>query len=73
MKCDRCPLFSHWDNESDRGESCRLFGDGWGSQFQYENDNGIVGCYIDKNYIKKVEKDIDEARRRYVDWQLHNW
>lgn len=71
MKCDRCPLFSYWDNESDRGESCGIFGDSWDAPFQYQDKEGTtVGCYLDKNYIKKHERQIDEERKRYVDWCL---
>ena len=60
MRCNRCPLFSSWNNESDRGEACAIFGDDWGNRFQYENKEGteIVGCYIEKAYIKKVEKEV---------------
>ena len=56
MKCAKCPLYSYWSNENDRGESCGLFGDGWDSEFQYEDKEGtIIGCYIDRNYIKKAD------------------
>ena len=57
MRCSKCPLFSSWNNESDKGEACVIFGDGWGSPFQYENKEGTetIGCYIEKAYIKKVE------------------
>ena len=60
MRCNICPLFSSWNNESDRGEACAIFGDGWDSRFQYENKEGteVVGCYIEKAYIKKVEKEM---------------
>lgn len=55
MKCNKCPLFRSWNNENDRGESCGLFGDGWDSNFQYENKDGdIIGCYIEKAYIDKI-------------------
>ena len=61
MKCAGCPLFTSWNNESDRGEACGLFGDGWDSQFQYEDKDGnIVGCYIDRHFIEKVEREFDE-------------
>ena len=74
MKCNICPLFHSWNNESDSGESCGLFGDSWDSQFQYEDKEGtIVGCYIDKHYIKKHEERIDEERRRFVDYQIKHW
>lgn len=60
MKCNKCPLFSSWNNESDKGEACAIFGEGWDSRFQYENKEGteIIGCYIEKAYINKVEKDM---------------
>ena len=45
MQCNICPLFSSWSNESDSGEACALFGDGWDSQFMYERNNQIWGCY----------------------------
>lgn len=58
MKCSKCPLYSCWSNESDRGESCGLFGDAWDSQFQYEDKEGtIVGCYIDRHYIEKADEE----------------
>ena len=65
MKCNVCPLFSRWSNESDRGESCGLFGDGWDSKFQYENKTGdVVGCYVDRHLIDKIaaaERENDES------------
>lgn len=61
MRCARCPLFRSWSNESDSGEACALFGDAWDSRFQYEDDYGsVVGCYIDRHYIKIVDEEIDE-------------
>ena len=61
MKCENCPLFESWSNESDRGEACAIFGDAWDSQFQYEDKHGeVIGCYIEKAYINKVEKGIYE-------------
>ena len=64
MRCAKCPLYSYWNNENDRGESCGLFGDGWDSQFQYEDKDGTtIGCYIDRNYIKKA----DDAYTQYLD------
>ena len=60
MKCVICPLYSCWDNESDKGEACAIFGDDWSSRFQYEDKNGTtVGCYLDKHYIQKVERERD--------------
>ena len=60
MRCNNCPLFSSWNTESDRGEACAIFGEDWGNRFQYEDKEakGIVGCYIEKAYIKKVEKEM---------------
>ena len=60
MRCNNCPLFISWNNESDRGEACAIFGEDWGNRFQYEDKNAkeIAGCYIEKAYIKKVEKEM---------------
>lgn len=66
MQCHICPLFSSWNNESDSGEACALFGDGWDSQFMYERDNQIWGCYIEKVYINKVEQRIEKHRAEEV-------
>ena len=61
MKCANCPLFESWSNESDSGEACAIFGDECDSQFQYEDKHGeVIGCYIEKAYINKVEKGIHE-------------
>ena len=61
MKCVKCPLYSSWNNESDRGEACGLFGDAWDNALQYEDKEGtIVGCYVDRHYIEKAD-------RRYLD------
>ena len=44
MKCSKCPLFHSWNNESDKGESCGLFGDGWDNDLQYEDGaHGLPG------------------------------
>ncbi len=67
MQCNLCPLFSSWNNESDSGEACALFGDGWDSQFQYERNGTIVGCYIEKAYIKKVERRIEKHYEEAVE------
>lgn len=67
MQCNLCPLFSSWNNESDSGEACALFGDGWDSQFQYERNGTIVGCYIEKAYIKKVERRIEKHYEKEVE------
>ena len=59
MKCAKCPLYSSWNNESDHGECCGIFGDTWDSPFQYEDKDGtVIGCYIEKAYIDKVENRI---------------
>ena len=68
MKCANCPLYHYWNTESDRGEECGLFGDGWDSQFQYEDEHGIVGCYIDRHYIKKVDDEYDKQYDFVDEW-----
>ena len=61
MKCCRCPLYHYWRNESDRGEDCAIFGDGWDSPFQYEDKEGtIIGCYLDRHFIEKADAERDE-------------
>ena len=61
MRCCNCPLFHSWNNESDSGAECGIFGDGWDSRFQYEDSEGTtIGCYIEKAYINKVEKEMCE-------------
>lgn len=61
MKCCRCPLYHYWSNESDRGEDCAIFGDGWDSPFQYEDKEGtIIGCYLDRHFIEKADAERDE-------------
>ena len=61
MKCERCPLYHRWDTESDRGEACAIFGDGWDSIFQYEDKDGnIVGCYLDRHFIEKKDAERNE-------------
>ena len=63
MKCNHCPLYHFWSNESGRGEDCDIFGDAWDSPLQYEDKIGnIVGCYVDRHYINKV------AESDYQDW-----
>lgn len=70
MRCAGCPLFTSWNNESDRGEACGLFGDGWDSRFQYEDKDGnIVGCYIDRHFIKKA----DEAYQEHLLQEAELW
>ena len=60
MKCNKCPMYHYWNNESDRGEACAIFGDGWDSPFQYEDKNGTVGCYLDRHFIEKADAERDE-------------
>ena len=70
MKCNNCPLFSSWNNESDRGESCGLFGDSWDSPFQYEDKIGnIVGCYIDRHLIEKT----DQRYMEHLEQEAESW
>lgn len=73
MKCAKCPLFTSWNNESDRGESCGLFGDGWDDRLQYEDKEGTtIGCYVDRHYIEKVDdayqKHIAEEAESFAKW-----
>lgn len=68
MKCVKCPLFSSWNNENDKGEDCGLFGDGWDNPLQYEDKNGtIIGCYVDSNYIKRRNKEYCEYLRQMAE------
>lgn len=73
MKCSRCPLFHSWNNESDKGESCGLFGDGWDNDLQYEDGAGcVVGCYVDRHFIEKADKryleHIEKEAADYEEW-----
>lgn len=75
MKCAKCPLYSSWNNESDRGESCGLFGDAWDNAFQYEDKEGNVqGCYVDRRYIEKADRRYLEHLEReaelYEAWEI---
>ena len=72
MKCVRCPLYHSWNNESDKGEACGIFGDGWDSPFQYEDKEGTtVGCYLDRHFIEKADAERDEyyasMAQHYID------
>lgn len=68
MRCDRCPLFESWNNENGSGEVCSIFGDDWENRFQYEDKHGtVIGCYIEKAYINKVEKQIEEYHNKIVE------
>ena len=67
MRCDYCPLFESWNNESGSGANCAIFGDDWGNRFQYEDKHGtVIGCYIEKAYINRVEREIEKAHESYV-------
>lgn len=73
MKCANCPLFSSWNNENDRGESCGLFGDSWDNRLQYEDKDGTtIGCYVDRHYIEKADdayqKHIAEEAESFAKW-----
>ena len=75
MKCRRCPLYHSWSNESDRGESCGLFGDGWDNDLQYEDKEGCtVGCYVDRHYIENVDRryleHLDLEATAYENWMI---
>ena len=67
MKCAKCPLYHSWNNEYDKGESCGLFGDGWDNDLQYEDETGVVGCYVDRHYIEKADKRYTDAIEQEVD------
>ena len=71
MKCACCPLYTSWNNESDKGEACGLFGDAWDSRFQYEDKDGtIAGCYIDRHFIEKTDMEIEEHwMREAASWE----
>lgn len=73
MRCNKCPLFTSWNNESDRGEACGLFGDTWDNPLQYEDKIGnITGCYVDRHYIVKADQryieHIAQEAEAYVEW-----
>lgn len=71
MRCYKCPLFAGWNNENGSDENCGMFGDAWDSRFQYEDKEGtVIGCYIEKAYIDKAEKEIEECHEAYVDAYL---
>ena len=71
MKCAKCPLYTSWNNESDRGEACGLFGDAWDNAFQYEDKDGtIVGCYIERHYINKIDKEyVEHLEKEAASWE----
>ena len=73
MKCAKCPLFTSWNNESDRGESCGLFGDSWDNVLQYEDKKGTIqGCYVDKHFIEKMDRKfvehLEHDAAAYMEW-----
>lgn len=75
MKCARCPLYTSWNNESDSGEACRLFGDAWDNPLQYEDKEGaIVGCYVDRHFIERSDREYDDYLAKqatsYEEWML---
>lgn len=75
MRCAKCPLYSSWNNESDRGENCGLFGDSWDNALQYEDKEGNVqGCYVDRHYIEKADRRYLEHLEReaalYEAWEI---
>lgn len=73
MRCAKCPLYSSWSNESDSGESCGIFGDGWDNRLQYEEVSGnIVGCYVDHHFIKLVEREYEEYLQEEAD-SIEEW
>lgn len=67
MRCAKCPLFTSWNTENDRGECCGIFGDDWSSPFQYEDKDGaIIGCYIERHFIEKRDAEYEqELLNRY--------
>ena len=72
MKCNKCPLYSYWNNENGRGEECKIFGDSWDSPFlQYNDEGAVTGCYIEKAFIDKVDMRIEEECLAYVDYMLN--
>lgn len=75
MKCARCPLYTSWNNESDSGEACGLFGDAWDNPLQYEDKEGaIVGCYVDRHFIERADREYDDYLAKqatsYEEWML---
>lgn len=57
MRCTNCPLYRYYSNEDGSFSECELFGDDWEQPFHYEDKHGdVIGCYIEKAYIDKVEK-----------------
>lgn len=71
MKCANCPLYSSWNNESDSGEACGLFGDAWDNALQYEDRCGnVIGCYVDRHFIEKRDAEYDRELERRVQWYL---
>ena len=71
MRCAKCPLFSSWNNENDRGETCGLFGDAWDNDLQYEDKDGnVIGCYICRTFIEKRDAEFERELENRVKWFL---
>lgn len=68
MRCNNCPLFESYHTENEASESCAIFGDDWSSPFMYEDKEGtVIGCYIERAYINKVDKEISEHYDKMAD------
>lgn len=73
MKCAKCPLFSYYQSEDESYEVCGLFGDSWEDPLQYEDKEGtVIGCYIERCYIERFAKKIDEELERMTDAIYHD-
>lgn len=71
MRCTNCPLFTSWNNESDKGAACGLFGDGWDEPLQYKDKDGsIIGCYVDRHFIEKRDAEYEKELENRVKWYL---
>ena len=75
MKCAKCPLYTSWNNESDKGEACGLFGDSWDNTLQYEDKDGTIqGCYVDRHFIEKADRayieHLENMAASYEEWML---
>ena len=75
MRCASCQLFTSWNNESDRGGACGLFGDSWDNALQYEDKEGtIVGCYVDRHFIDRVDREylehLEQEAASWEEWML---
>lgn len=71
MRCAKCPLFTSWNTENDRGEACGSFGDDCDAPFLYLDKKGnIAGCYIDRHFIEHRAAEYDEEFERRVRYFL---